>query len=92
MESIRRIVMFNWMTANGYFAGADGDLDWVVPDQEQAKAAAHAIPLCDTVLFGRCTYELFERFWSHAGDDGSTAPDPIIPENELGNTPPSRSG
>jgi len=66
MESTRRIVMFNWMTANGYFAGADGNLDWVVPDQEQAKAAAEAIPLFDTALFGRRTYELFDKFWSHA--------------------------
>lgn len=76
MESIRRIVMFNWMTANGYFAGADGNLDWVVPDEEQAKAAVDRIPLCDTVLFGRRTYELFEKFWKHAVDDSSTAPDP----------------
>jgi dihydrofolate reductase len=76
MESTRRIVMFNWMTANGYFAGADGNLDWVVPDEEQAKAAVDGIPLFDTVLFGRRTYELFEKFWSHAVDDSSTAPDP----------------
>ena len=48
MESTRRIVMFNWMTANGYFAGADGNLDWVVPDEEQAKAAVDGIPLFDT--------------------------------------------
>ena|SRR5438552_3885077 len=68
--------MFNWMTANGYFAGADGNLDWVVPDEEQAKAAVDGIPLFDTVLFGRRTYELFEKFWSHAVDDSSTAPDP----------------
>src|SRR5207249_2404083 len=79
MESTRRIVMFNWMTANGYFAGADGNLDWVVPDQEQAKAAAEAIPLFDTALFGRRTYELFEKFWSHAVEDSSTAPDPHQP-------------
>jgi dihydrofolate reductase len=79
MESIRRIVMFNWMTANGYFAGPDGNLDWVVPDPEQAKAAAQAIPLCDTVLFGRRTYELFEKFWSHADEDASTASDPHHP-------------
>jgi len=45
MESTRRIVMFNWMTANGYFAGADGNLDWVLPDEEQAKAALDGIPL-----------------------------------------------
>ena len=79
MESTRRIVMFNWMTANGYFAGADGNLDWVVPDEEQAKAAVDSIPLTDTVLFGRRTYELFEKFWSHAVDDSSTAPDPHHP-------------
>jgi dihydrofolate reductase len=79
MESSRRIVMFNWMTANGYFAGADGNLDWVVPDEEQAKAAVDGIPLFDTVLFGRRTYELFEKFWNHPIDDSSTAPDPHHP-------------
>jgi dihydrofolate reductase len=71
--------MFNWTTANGYFAGADGNLDWVVPDQEQAKAAVDGIPLFDTVLFGRRTYELFEKFWNHPVDDSSTAPDPHHP-------------
>jgi dihydrofolate reductase len=79
MESTRRIVMFNWMTANGYFAGVDGNLDWVVPDEEQAKAAVDGIPLFDTVLFGRRTYELFEKFWNHAVDDSATAPDPHRP-------------
>lgn len=34
----RRIVTFNWTTADGYFAGTDGNLDWVVPDAGQAKA------------------------------------------------------
>jgi dihydrofolate reductase len=78
MESTRRIVTFNWMTANGDFAAADGNLDWVVPDADQAKAAVDNIPLFDTVLFGRRTYELFEKFWSRA-DDSSTAPDPHHP-------------
>ncbi len=75
----RRIVMFNWMTANGYFAGADGNLDWVVPDDEQAKAAVDGIPLFDTILLGRRTYEIFEKFWNHAVEDSSTAPDPHHP-------------
>jgi dihydrofolate reductase len=79
MGSTRRIVTFNWMTANGYFAAADGNLDWVVPDAEQAKAAVANIPLFDTVLFGRRTYEIFEKFWSRADDDSSTAPDPHHP-------------
>jgi hypothetical protein len=53
MEHARRIVMFNWASADGYFAASDGNLDWVVPDEEQAKAAAADIQNFDTVLFGR---------------------------------------
>ena len=67
--------MFNRVTADGYFAGPDGNLDWVVPDREIDKAGAEAIPGFDTILFGRHTYELFEAFWPHAFDN-STATDP----------------
>jgi dihydrofolate reductase len=76
---MRRIVMFNWLTADGYFAGPDGNLNWVVPDEEQAKAAAAGISGVDTFLFGRRTYELFEGFWRHALGDSSTVPDPHDP-------------
>lgn len=73
---MRRIVMFNRVTADGYFAGPDGNLDWVVPDEDVDKAGAAGIPRTDTILFGRRTYELFEGFWRHAVDGSSTAPDP----------------
>ena len=76
----RRIVTFNWVTADGYFAAADGNLDWVVPDDEQAKATAEGISGFDTVVFGRRTYELFESFWRRAViDDRGTIPDPHHP-------------
>ena len=73
---MRQIVMFNRVTADGYFAGPDGNLEWVVPDEEVDKAGADAIPGFDTIMFGRRTYELFEGFWRHAVDDSPTAPDP----------------
>jgi dihydrofolate reductase len=76
----RRIVTFDWVTADGYFAGADGNLDWVVPDEEQARAAAEGISGFDTVVFGRRTYELFEGFWRPAVvDEFGTIPDPHHP-------------
>ncbi len=72
--------MFNWVTADGYFAATDGNLDWVVPDDEQAKAAAASLPGYDTVLLGRRTYELFAAFWPHVAVDASGgAPDPHDP-------------
>ena len=77
----RRIVTFSWVTADGYFAGADGNLDWVVPDEEQARAAAEGISGFDTAVFGRRTYEMFEGVWRHAVvDELGTIPDPHQPE------------
>jgi dihydrofolate reductase len=55
MARPRRILAFDWLSADGYFAGFDGNLNWVVPDDEQAKAAATGTPGADTVLFGRRT-------------------------------------
>jgi dihydrofolate reductase len=79
MASARRIRAFDWLTADGYFAGPDGNLNWVVPDDEQARAAVAGTSVTDTVLFGRRTYELFEPFWRTALHDSVTAPDPHRP-------------
>ena len=63
MVPMRRIVMFNRVTADGYFSAADGRLDWAVPEEELEKGAAGNLPGADTILFGRKTYQLFESFW-----------------------------
>jgi dihydrofolate reductase len=73
---MRRIVVFDRMTADGYFAGSDGNLDWVVPDEEVDQEATKSIPRSDTMLFGRRTYEMFEGFWPRALEDPSGASDP----------------
>jgi dihydrofolate reductase len=73
---MRRILMFNHVTADGYFAGPDGNLSWVVPDEEIDKAAVQRMPTIDTILLGRRTYELFEAYWPHALNDSETAADP----------------
>ena len=73
---MRRIVMFNRVSADGYFAALDGNLDWVVPEEQLDKAGADSLSDSDTILFGRRTYEMFESFWPHALDDAATAADP----------------
>jgi dihydrofolate reductase len=76
---MRRIVMFNRVTVDGFFAGPDGSLDWVVPDKDLDRAGASGIPGTDTVLFGRRTYEMFAAFWPYALDDSPTSPNPHMP-------------
>jgi dihydrofolate reductase len=80
MTRTRQIMMFNRVSADGYFAGPDGDLDWVIPDEQVDQEGAAAVPETDTVLFGRKTYQMFERFWPHVLDDSPTAPDPHMPK------------
>lgn len=61
--------MFNRVSADGYFGTESGQLDWLVPDSELDQAGARATPGSDLMLFGRRTYDAFESFWPHAGDE-----------------------
>ena len=57
---MRRAVMFNWVSINGFFAGLNGEIDWFIHDPDVDKAV-HGGVAADTVLFGRVTYQLFEE-------------------------------
>jgi dihydrofolate reductase len=74
---MRKIVTFSRVAADGSFAGPDGSLGWVVPDDEVDAAGVAGIPDTDTMLFGRKTYEQFESYWPHAL--GETPSDPHMP-------------
>jgi dihydrofolate reductase len=73
---MRQIVVFNRVSADGYFASNDGNLDWTVPDEAIDQAGAARMQDFDTMLFGRHTYEAFESFWPHAEGDSDSANDP----------------
>ncbi len=70
---MRKVTMLNRISIDGYFAGQNGEIDWFIHDPEVDKAA-HEGGQADTVLFGRVTYELFERYWPKA------AVDPNLPQ------------
>ena len=79
MASTRKIVVFDRISADGYFSAADGALDWAVPDADLDKGAAGKLGDSDTMLFGRRTYDMFESFWPNVMKDPATAPDPHSP-------------
>jgi dihydrofolate reductase len=61
---MRRLVVFNSVTLDGYFAGRNGDLSWAHKDDPEwnefvAGNASGGGPL----LFGRVTYEMMVSFW-----------------------------
>src|SRR5215204_3337578 len=65
---MRKIVMMNWVSLDGFFAGPNGEIDWFVQDPEVDKAT-HEMLDADTILCGRVTYQGPEAFWPKAAVD-----------------------
>ncbi|MEA3203505.1 MAG: hypothetical protein QOI63_1180 [Thermoplasmata archaeon] len=65
--------MFNLVSADGYFCGPDGNLDFFLPDKEVDRFAARNTRDFDTVLMGRITYELFQAYWPAAEHEPKTS-------------------
>ncbi len=73
---MRRIVMFNRVTADGYFGGPHGELDWTVPEPAIDKDAVASMSGRGTLLLGRRTYEMFASFWPSITAETASAPGP----------------
>lgn len=72
---MRRVMVSNYVSLDGFFAGPGGEIDWFVWDDETAGYMKGLMNSIDTILFGRVTYELMASYWPTAGPP---AEDPII--------------
>ena len=70
-----KIIVSNYVTLDGFFAGPQGETDWFVWDDETASYAKELMASIDTILFGRLTYELMAGYWPTASPP---AEDPVI--------------
>lgn len=72
---MRKIVMFNRVSLDGFFAGINGEKqDWFVQDPE-VDEASHNMMKPDTVLLGRVTYQMFESYWPKVASDPNAPKD-----------------
>lgn len=51
------------VTVNGYFEGTDNDIGWHKVDDEVNEFIVEQMKSMDTILFGRKTFEVMEKFW-----------------------------
>ena len=63
---MRKIIVSNYITLDGFFAGPKGEIDWFVWDEEMANYSRGLLTSMDTILFGRVTYELMAGYWPTA--------------------------
>jgi dihydrofolate reductase len=63
---LRRLIVSEMVTVDGFFAGPNGELDWFVQDEALDKFANDLLESVDTILYGRATYQMMAGYWPHA--------------------------
>ena len=58
-----KLSVFNFITLNGFYKGANGDITWHKHGAEEGEFAAKNASAGNTLLFGRATYEMMAGFW-----------------------------
>jgi len=79
---MRKIIMLNRISIDGFFAGPNEEIDWFIPDPEVDKAA-HEMMRPDTLFLGRKTYQMFESYWPLVAADPNASEGARILANEL---------
>jgi len=75
---MRKLIVFNHVTLDGYFAAVNGDFSWAHSgndDPEYSAFVAENAKGEGELLFGRVTYELMASYWPTALADQH---DPVI--------------
>lgn len=80
---MRKIILFNMMTLDGFFEGINHTLDWHNVDTEFNTFADEQLNSADTLIFGRKTYDLMASYWA---TPSALTDDPVI-ANQMNSKP-----
>jgi len=58
-----KLVVFDFISLNGFYKGPGGDLSWAHGDEESDAFAVEANKEGGMLIFGRGTYEMMAGFW-----------------------------
>jgi dihydrofolate reductase len=72
---MRKLIVANMVTADGFFAGPNGEIDWHNVDDEFNDYAIDFLNSIDTLIFGRVTYQGMASYWP---TPVGTTDDPIV--------------
>ena len=60
---MRKIIVQEMITVDGFFAGPKGEIDWHHVDAEFNEHSVEFLNTIDTLMFGRITYDLMASYW-----------------------------
>ena len=67
------LITTHWISVDGYVAGPEGEMDWILADQDMERYEIDLVESADALLLGRGTYEDFSGYWPAVAAD-RTAP------------------
>ncbi len=72
---MRKVILFNLMSLDGFFEGPNRNIEWHNVDDEFNDFAMEQLSSTDGLIFGRVTYGLMASFWP---TDEAIHTDPIV--------------
>ena len=60
---MRKVILFNMVTLDGFFEGPNREINWHHVDEEFNEFAIDQLDSADGLLFGRVTYEMMASYW-----------------------------
>jgi dihydrofolate reductase len=72
---MRKIITTTWVSLDGFIAGPNQEMDWVLVDEEMGKYEDEIVSAADTLLLGRVTYQSFAGSWPYVPDNPAVSPE-----------------
>jgi dihydrofolate reductase len=84
---MRKVILSNSVTLDGFFEGPNKELDWHIVDGEIREYAIDLLSKVDALLFGRVTYQLMADYWPAAATNPSTPKSDLEIADKMNNLP-----
>jgi dihydrofolate reductase len=65
---MRKIIVSEHITLDGFVAGPNGEMDWIQLDDEMFDMVNEFTNAADIALYGRITYQMMEAYWPTAAN------------------------
>jgi dihydrofolate reductase len=80
---MRKIVLLEHLSLDGFLAGPNAEMDWIRVDDEVFASTATIFHTADAAMFGRTTYHMMESYWPTAGQQPGASPHDVEHSNWL---------
>ena len=64
---MRKVILFEHVTLDGFVAGPNGEMDWITIDQNMFDFVNERTKLSNAAMYGRKTWQMMDGYWPEAG-------------------------